>query len=438
MRLQPEVRISQCMIVKNEEKNIEKALSWGKEILWEQIVVDTGSTDKTVEIAKQMGAKVFFFPWKDDFAAAKNYALQQASGNWIAFLDADETFSKKDAEQLKKLLEKIHKNKEIDFVRCKMLHVKNSESKENIAASCQDRIFRNTPQMQYRYRIHEQLYHKIKEIPRGYDAQEELVIIHTGYGVEVNREEKGKRNARLLEKELQENPKDGTLLTYLGDAYDMAGKTEEALNCYRKVLWDLEITGKEGLAGIHAGLQILRIRSNEPTEDTKKEYFKVAERLKALGWERHPDIDYYMGFWYAKTENLEKSAELFEQALEKMEVYNGDEIVQMTCNLEFPNYIVAGASLNRKELPKAVKYAVAALRINKYSPDAVKVLLAAFCMESKKGVDAAEYWDFLCKIYDGENLKDLLFLYKFTQESGFESLEELIWKELPEEVRRCL
>ena len=64
------LRISQCMIVKNEEKNIERALSWGKELMWEQIVVDTGSTDQTVEIAQQMGAKIYHFGWIDDFSAA--------------------------------------------------------------------------------------------------------------------------------------------------------------------------------------------------------------------------------------------------------------------------------------------------------------------------------------------------------------------------------
>ena len=84
------IRISQCMIVKNEEKNIEKALTWGKDLMWEQIVVDTGSTDKTVEIAAKLGAKIYHFPWVDDFAAAKNYAIEQALGDWIAFLDADE------------------------------------------------------------------------------------------------------------------------------------------------------------------------------------------------------------------------------------------------------------------------------------------------------------------------------------------------------------
>ena len=86
------MRISQCMIVKNEEANIEKALSWGRGILWEQIVVDTGSTDRTVELAEAMGAKIYHFDWIDDFAAAKNFAISKAEGDWVALLDADETF----------------------------------------------------------------------------------------------------------------------------------------------------------------------------------------------------------------------------------------------------------------------------------------------------------------------------------------------------------
>ena len=88
--MKKEIRLSQCMIVKNEEKNIERALSWGKSFMWEQIVVDTGSTDRTVEIARRLGAKVYHFEWIDDFAAAKNYAVSQAQGDWIVFLDADE------------------------------------------------------------------------------------------------------------------------------------------------------------------------------------------------------------------------------------------------------------------------------------------------------------------------------------------------------------
>ena len=96
------MRLSQCMIVKNEERNIERALRWGKGVVWEQIVVDTGSRDRTVQIAESMGARVYHYTWTDDFSAAKNYAISKAGGEWIAFLDADETFAPGDGEKLPK------------------------------------------------------------------------------------------------------------------------------------------------------------------------------------------------------------------------------------------------------------------------------------------------------------------------------------------------
>lgn len=85
--------ISQCMIVKNEEKNIRRALSWGKDIMCEQIVVDTGSSDRTVEIAREMGAKIFCFPWINDFAAAKNFALTRQKRLDLPFLTRMESFT---------------------------------------------------------------------------------------------------------------------------------------------------------------------------------------------------------------------------------------------------------------------------------------------------------------------------------------------------------
>ena len=140
-----QARISQCMIVKNEERNIEKALSWGKSIMWEQIVVDTGSTDHTVELAAKLGAKVVHFQWIDDFAAAKNFAIDQARGEWIAFLDADEYFSERDAHRIPGMLKKIEnlslKGGRIHMLRSAWLHL--DDAGKVFSAGQQDRIFRN-------------------------------------------------------------------------------------------------------------------------------------------------------------------------------------------------------------------------------------------------------------------------------------------------------
>ena len=93
-----------CIIAKNEEKNIEQCIGSVKDIADEIIVVDTGSTDKTKDIARELGAKVFDFKWVDDFSAARNEALKHATKDWILVLDADETISKKDVAQLRQLL----------------------------------------------------------------------------------------------------------------------------------------------------------------------------------------------------------------------------------------------------------------------------------------------------------------------------------------------
>ena len=85
-----DVMVSACVIAKNEERNLPRWLDSMREVADELIVVDTGSTDATVALAEQAGARVFHFTWIDDFAAAKNYALDQARGRWILFLDADE------------------------------------------------------------------------------------------------------------------------------------------------------------------------------------------------------------------------------------------------------------------------------------------------------------------------------------------------------------
>ena len=84
------MKLSACVIVKNEEKNLPRWLHCMQELADEIIIVDTGSTDRTVEIAQQAGAQVYTFVWRDDFAAAKNYAIEQATGDWILFLDADD------------------------------------------------------------------------------------------------------------------------------------------------------------------------------------------------------------------------------------------------------------------------------------------------------------------------------------------------------------
>ena len=98
--------VSLCMIVKNEEKYIAKCLASVKPIVDEMIVVDTGSTDRTKDIAEAFGAKTYDFQWDNDFAKARNYSISKAEGDWIFVLDADEVISSRDYDRFKKIVSK--------------------------------------------------------------------------------------------------------------------------------------------------------------------------------------------------------------------------------------------------------------------------------------------------------------------------------------------
>ncbi|OPY91262.1 MAG: SPBc2 prophage-derived glycosyltransferase SunS [Syntrophus sp. PtaU1.Bin208] len=98
--------LSLCMIVKNEEKYLAKCLKSVRDVVDEMIVVDTGSTDKTADIGRVFGAKIFDFPWTGDFSAARNFSLAQATGDWILVLDADEVISSRDFAELETLIQR--------------------------------------------------------------------------------------------------------------------------------------------------------------------------------------------------------------------------------------------------------------------------------------------------------------------------------------------
>ncbi len=103
-------QISLCMIAKDEEDCIADCLKSVKGLVDEMIVVDTSSTDGTKEIAKKCGAHVYDFKWNNDFSAARNHAIEQAKGEWILILDADEVIAQKDHERIQKLIQ----NKDIE------------------------------------------------------------------------------------------------------------------------------------------------------------------------------------------------------------------------------------------------------------------------------------------------------------------------------------
>ena len=104
------IKISLCYIVKNEAAVLERSLLSAEKAADEIVVVDTGSTDDTVNIARAHGARVFSYAWKEHFADARNFALEKVTGDWIVFLDADEYFTDETKANIRTVMENADRN----------------------------------------------------------------------------------------------------------------------------------------------------------------------------------------------------------------------------------------------------------------------------------------------------------------------------------------
>ena len=109
------IKISLCYIVKNCAQDLQRSLESAAKYVDEIIVVDTGSSDSTVDVAEKFGAKILHEPWQDDFSTPRNKALAEATGDWIVFLDSDEFFVNGTAKNLRTAMKNAKRNKNCSY-----------------------------------------------------------------------------------------------------------------------------------------------------------------------------------------------------------------------------------------------------------------------------------------------------------------------------------
>ncbi len=217
-------RVSLCIIAKNEEHRLGKCLGSVADLVSETIVVDTGSIDATKQIAAQHGAKVFDFPWTDDFAAARNESIRHATGDWIFWLDCDHWLDETNRQRLKSLFSSLP-----DENLAYMMQWISPSSDEGGHGTLIDatQLFRNDPRIRWQYRIHEQIRPAIQRAG-GVTRPSDVVIFHTGYQDAIDKHRKLERNLRLLILENDERPNQVSSLFHLGWTYYLLGKPTEA------------------------------------------------------------------------------------------------------------------------------------------------------------------------------------------------------------------
>jgi GT2 family glycosyltransferase/tetratricopeptide (TPR) repeat protein len=218
-------KVSLCMIVKNEEDNLPGCLESVGDVFHEIVVVDTGSTDKTKEVAERYGAKVSDFPWVDSFSAARNESLRHATGNWTLWLDADDRLDADNREKLRALFARL--NGEITGYSMKCLCLPDRHRGTSTAVD-HLRLFPNHPKIRWEYRVHEQILPSIRRLG-GNAMPVPISIHHTGYQVAAVRAQKHERDLRLLELDYHDNPKDPFTLFNLGWIKLETGHPAEAI-----------------------------------------------------------------------------------------------------------------------------------------------------------------------------------------------------------------
>jgi glycosyltransferase involved in cell wall biosynthesis len=417
----PLVRLSLYAIVKNEEKNIEKALGWAKNITFEQIVVDTGSTDRTVELAGKMGAKVYHFEWINDFAAARNFAIEQTSGNWIAGVDADEYFTDADAKKLLESLQRIESKQGI---------------RENcLAASCTainldddgrplsrvNRIFafRNDPSIRFFGRIHERLdidENKIVHV-------DGITTYHTGYSDSATKEAgKRDRNVTLLRKELAITPNDLNLKAYLADS--LSAHTDEKSRAEASKLFS------EVLSGSTYVYPVLKMKAYVyfiHTYLNNTEKLDESEQMCRRALEEFPDtidFEYFLGYALNNKGEHRAAWEQLKQCEAKLaNLPESDKsyLVPASPIMLYGQIMLAAHGLN--DVENVVMYSTLILSIDKTRQEVLSSCIATLL---RCGANEDELTGLLAQLYDLGNPDDLTFIARAAEDCGAKSFARRI------------
>jgi tetratricopeptide (TPR) repeat protein len=234
-------RLTVCLIARNEERFLGQCLESIRAVADQIVVVDTGSTDWTKDIAVRFGAEVYSYSWHDDFSAARNAALEHATGDWVLVLDADEEVPAADLP----LLRQEMRQASVMALRLPIVDV----GREEEGQSYVPRLFRNAPGLFFVGRVHEQVFSSIEVRRAEWGLENRLgrtTLRHHGYVAAVQQERrKNARNLALLERALDELPGEPNLVMNYGLELARAGRPAEALERYGEAFLQLSALPRE-------------------------------------------------------------------------------------------------------------------------------------------------------------------------------------------------
>jgi tetratricopeptide (TPR) repeat protein len=272
--------LSLCMIARDEEQMLPRCLAAVAPAVDEIVVVDTGSQDATIEIARSFGARVIEHAWADSFAEARNISFEAATGDWLMYLDADEVLVAEDAGRLRALTGRTW---------CEAFYLFETsfggEAGDGFAVTNNAlRVFRNRPQYRFEGRVHEQIAHTLPSYAPGRIQQTSIRVMHYGY-LEAVRDSKGKyqRNVELLRAQVDESPCEPFVHFNLGCEHAAVGDAPSALLEFERA-WAMILAEGSGIDYEYAPPLIARLVNALGTCGRQED----AAALAAEGLRRYP------------------------------------------------------------------------------------------------------------------------------------------------------
>jgi len=338
--------ISLCMIVKNEEHFLPGCLKTVRGLPDEIIVVDTGSTDRTMEIAREFGAKIYEHPWQNDFSLHRNQSIDYATGDWILILDADEELDPSEHDMIRSVI----RRKDIDAVT---FVVYNRIQAGRTGFLNSHRLLRNKKEYRYSGIVHNQL------VMDGITMTSQLKVFHHGYGLsEEEMQAKGRRTEALLKKQLQENPDNAFAHFNLAQIYRGLADPELSLKHAKRVI---ELLDPDDIDRRHVfvmaldqiGCAYVGLNDNAKA----REYLYKALEIK----EDYLDPLFNLGYVYSKESDYDKADELFHRFLEVRANFSEHRewigLILNNLNSQFAVYYGLGLSQYfRNNIDKALEY----------------------------------------------------------------------------------
>ena len=417
------MKISLCIICRDEEKKIARCINSVKEIVDEVIIVDTGSKDQTVSIVEELGCKVFQIEWEEDFSKARNYAISKCKGEWIIFLDADEYLSESSISNIKKLIQNTNIKKK-DYIICEMFNI----VEKGIESSFKTiRIFRNSTAIRYEGRIHEKLFKKTGKL-EGEDCSKQIKIYHDGYmQATIEDKKKKERNQKMLLKELQEYPESSDVYFYLMQAYINTEDIDKAWECGIKAIEYKNPTIKDVYEITYQGLLQLCNVLHKDLISTEKIYQEAIQVCST-----YPDIEYHYAFYLYEHNQIERCINHLEVCLEKIKAYSGTALSAVCSQVIEVWELLSECYIQMSQYHKAVPLLVKILQLDLYRYKALYNLI-----EIIQGQETGEaIGQFLCKLYNLADSKDQVTLLTVSKKVNNAELFNFLFVRANEQIKK--